>query len=398
MYDCSTMFCIPLLKRLRLLVLFTSICLLLPIHFATANSHPRTGLICEKAGTTKTYQGRKYTCISNGTKLQWSKGSLVKKRPQTLKPSPNTAATTLETSENSEAKLVASYMQEITNKFVKTPVSTRLELEIINENSRDLMLINEVAKYLRKSMDVLAQWGTIDRFSKVLVLNYRSKNWLEEKSRLYCLKTWGQSNFTNANFGICNTDSTHNFIAISAAAISTNQWDFPSENLVIDLDSLSIETLSRLQNLGPHEFFHTWQYSLWGREWQDIPSWYVEGFAEVFANLVRATLRERDNSYSLAFSNWRNANDIAWSKNACKESIRKITFDMRAQCQYSQGMAVAEYFLYRFGGPKALNDLSAQIPKVGFNTAFESVTKTNLDSFYSEADDYLRTLGWSVGK
>lgn len=57
---------------------------------ASAATPPKAGSICSKQGITKTYQGKKYTCIKSGTKLVWNKGVVVEKTipTQTSKPSP----------------------------------------------------------------------------------------------------------------------------------------------------------------------------------------------------------------------------------------------------------------------------------------------------------------------
>ena len=49
---------------------------LLPAHSATP---PKSGSTCTKQGATKTYQGKKYTCIKSGKRLIWDKGASVAK-------------------------------------------------------------------------------------------------------------------------------------------------------------------------------------------------------------------------------------------------------------------------------------------------------------------------------
>ncbi len=48
---------------------------LLPAYSATP---PKAGSVCSKQGITKTYKGKKYTCVKSGMKLVWDKGSVVK--------------------------------------------------------------------------------------------------------------------------------------------------------------------------------------------------------------------------------------------------------------------------------------------------------------------------------
>ncbi len=68
---------------------------------ASAATPPKAGSICSKQGITKTYQGKKYTCIKSGTKLVWNKGEAIDKPipsfssspSQTVSPSPSPTAT-----------------------------------------------------------------------------------------------------------------------------------------------------------------------------------------------------------------------------------------------------------------------------------------------------------------
>ena len=49
---------------------------LLPAYSATP---PKAGSFCSKQGISKTYQGKKFTCIKSGRKLVWNKGVVIKK-------------------------------------------------------------------------------------------------------------------------------------------------------------------------------------------------------------------------------------------------------------------------------------------------------------------------------
>jgi M6 family metalloprotease-like protein len=57
---------------------------LFPAYSATP---PKAGSVCSKQGITKTYKGKKYTCIKSGKRLVWSKGIVVKQAITTPSPS-----------------------------------------------------------------------------------------------------------------------------------------------------------------------------------------------------------------------------------------------------------------------------------------------------------------------
>ena len=71
--------------------------LLLTISLIPANSAtpPKAGSICSKQGVTKTYQGKKFTCIKSGKKLVWDKGFPVKTGSPTSSPLPQPSSTSI---------------------------------------------------------------------------------------------------------------------------------------------------------------------------------------------------------------------------------------------------------------------------------------------------------------
>jgi hypothetical protein len=46
---------------------------------STSANPPKSGALCSKAGLTKNYQGKKYTCVKSGKKLVWNKGNAIQK-------------------------------------------------------------------------------------------------------------------------------------------------------------------------------------------------------------------------------------------------------------------------------------------------------------------------------
>ena len=63
---------------MKLRVLFIALLLLAPLTPSISATPPKAGAICSKAGITKNYNGKKYTCIKNGKKLVWNKGVAIK--------------------------------------------------------------------------------------------------------------------------------------------------------------------------------------------------------------------------------------------------------------------------------------------------------------------------------
>jgi len=58
---------------------------------AFSASTPKPGSLCSKQGITKTYKGKKYTCIKSGKKLVWNKGVAVQTAAPQVTPTPTTS-------------------------------------------------------------------------------------------------------------------------------------------------------------------------------------------------------------------------------------------------------------------------------------------------------------------
>lgn len=73
--------------RLKVLALCLTFITSLLSHSYAADS-PKAGATCSKVGSTKTYQGKKFTCIKSGKKLVWNKGVTVKTTSSAVTPKP----------------------------------------------------------------------------------------------------------------------------------------------------------------------------------------------------------------------------------------------------------------------------------------------------------------------
>jgi len=77
---------------MKLRVFLIAIILLAPLTPTFSASPPKAGAHCSKAGLTKSYKGKKYTCIKSGKKLLWNKGVVIKVATASRTPTP-TAST-----------------------------------------------------------------------------------------------------------------------------------------------------------------------------------------------------------------------------------------------------------------------------------------------------------------
>ena len=63
---------------MKLRVLLVVLFLLTPLSPSISATPPKAGATCSKAGITKIYEGKKFTCIKSGKKLGWNKGIQIK--------------------------------------------------------------------------------------------------------------------------------------------------------------------------------------------------------------------------------------------------------------------------------------------------------------------------------
>ena len=63
---------------MKLRVLLFAFLLSVPLTPSISATPPKAGAICSKAGITKNYNGKKYTCMKSGKKLVWSQGVQIK--------------------------------------------------------------------------------------------------------------------------------------------------------------------------------------------------------------------------------------------------------------------------------------------------------------------------------
>ncbi|NCZ72740.1 MAG: hypothetical protein EBY10_04565 [Actinobacteria bacterium] len=73
---------------MKLKVLLIALLLLAHQTPSISATSPKAGAFCSKAGITKNYKGKKYTCIKSGKRLVWNKGVTIKQALPTATPTP----------------------------------------------------------------------------------------------------------------------------------------------------------------------------------------------------------------------------------------------------------------------------------------------------------------------
>lgn len=98
--------------------------LLTSASIALAATPIKEGATCSKAGISKNYQGKKFTCVNKGKKLIWNKGVTIKKASPipTVNPSPNPSQTNAPTSSTSNP--IQPQYAKITELAERTPLTS----------------------------------------------------------------------------------------------------------------------------------------------------------------------------------------------------------------------------------------------------------------------------------
>lgn len=122
---------------MKLRVLLFAFLLSAPLTPSISATPPKAGAICSKAGITKNYNGKKYTCMKSGKKLVWNKGVAIK----TSNPAPTSTPTPNRTQITSTNKNLAMdiYLGVIDGAKVK-PRSTELTIRTSDGRLRSYLL------------------------------------------------------------------------------------------------------------------------------------------------------------------------------------------------------------------------------------------------------------------
>jgi hypothetical protein len=158
--------------------------------------------------------------------------------------------------------------------------------------------------------------------------------------------------------------------------------DLSSETAILRYTNKRI--VDSFATAAPHEAHHVWQDGSYGNA-SDVPKWLWEGSASLFGEMTYARLQTTTQSY-LSFE----PGLTGWGKGVCKGPIET----MKPFCEYTQGIVVMEYFVYKFGVDSYVR-LITQGNNLAFPVRFENATKVPLVSFYADVNTYLTSKGWN---
>jgi hypothetical protein len=395
-------------------VVVVSLGLFLPLIPAIAATPPKSGAICSKVGVTQNYMGKKFTCIKSGKKLIWDKGVLIKKSVPAISPTPTPTPTTTPTpTPTTTPTPTPTYSPTLTptptpsptpvntnvvteaTRFIQslidnTPITntknkTKIVMHIEPGNNGPYPEISENA--LNVALNFYASVGIVLPQDTIHVLLGRTQTWLREQANIYAPGCVDSSYKFDGNASLCANPNrsaiySHLPTAVTMNASAPDNIDLSNEVIVLKYTNKKI--VDSFAGASPHEAHHAWQDGNYGNG-KDVPKWLWEGGASIFGEMVYAKMQTPKQTYLTL-----DPGLTGWGKGVCIGPIET----MKPVCEYTQGIVVMEYFLYKFGVDSYIK-LITQGNNLAFPLRFENATKTSLTSFYSDVNKYLTLKGWN---
>jgi len=271
------------------------------------------GTKCSKAGATSTYNGKKYTCIKNGTKLVWNKGVAVAKPAPvaTTTPTPSPSATPTPTPTviviptptpvNSNIITDATrYIQSLINNTSITNTSNKTKIVMHVEPGKNGPYPENSEKALSVALNFYASLGMALPQETIHVILGRTQAWLREQSNLYAPGCVSSSYVFSGSASLCARPSTsaiysHLPTAVTMAIAAPDDIDLSNLNEMLRYTNKAIIDAATY-GASAHEAHHAWQDGNFGNA-QSVPKWLWEGGASIFSEMVTAKLDSPEQSY-----------------------------------------------------------------------------------------------------
>jgi len=291
---------------------------------AFSSTPPKPGSTCSKQGITKTYKGKKYTCVKSGKKLIWDKGVVIKSPTPTPStslsptPTPSTSLSPTPTQSTSPTPTKSAY-----NQYELTKIRAFQNIiSSLSEDSLKNVLLNykisesfpdELASLYRNQVEYASQlYGSFfKKPEKINIYLYTEK----DEKYLLSEKLFAQDAANYARWfkaWSAGVDREHNL------GLAAWYMDYPTPGewqghagLIVYSGATSISLRKYAIQVMPHEYWHVVQdYYFrkdWEQVWQKRPNKTIEGqdfydlyfpptFREGSANTISFALASKSES------------------------------------------------------------------------------------------------------
>lgn len=264
---------------LSLLLVFS----LIPAYSATP---PKAGSVCSKQGTTKTYQGKKFTCIKSGKKFVWNKGVEVKSKTATDTQTPS-----------GKSPIDDDYAQRAVRSVamqLKSSNSPNLKIDLMVANDSNKYFVELGPATLMQSGRFWNNFYSPNKAIPVVIAPTSSFDWLREQLAVYSysLPQWRYDQLKNMQSQSMQLDVDVN----------------PSTDSVIYFvvgKDVSWLNPTFVKTMVTHEYVHSVQVGLLKVRNGLIPCWSTEGSAVFYGNAITAAeSTEFESEYLKLRNNW----------------------------------------------------------------------------------------------
>jgi hypothetical protein len=348
---------------------------LLPISAVSATK-VTPGSSCKTVKQKVVYLNKVYTCTQVGKKKVWSKGVAVVKETPVPTPTPTPTPT-------KAVDDVQKVIDEIRNAALSQPYANPVKVEYVFQSPTSIEVETKTKRSLDKAIPVYSKLGF--PVTDGLVIVAKDDNWLrEELIRNGCRVSFAFPQSTG--FYVAKSCTSGN------GALVSRHWDVMKFS--DGLDGLYFN------HTIPHEYFHQIQSTLIGSGNPQFPKWFGEGSAQFFTNQAWVTWNPQK-SYPDWFTHWWTELNPTYGPKLCKSVSIKMMSDYSTPgaegvCAYSKGQMVVEYLVYKYGLTKfrELHLPENYTNGRDFEQAFKALTNDDLNSFYLEADIFMKQRGW----
>jgi hypothetical protein len=355
---------------------------------AIAAPNPKTGAPCTKSGLVKTYQEKKFTCISSGKKLVWSKG-VSTKTTSTPSPSPTPALTLAQKWVATGSKALEGFNQAFPQKSAQYPTLETVWRVSEQVNPRVSM---EIQRQYKESIDF---WSAYTKHEGVLQVIVGTLDDIEFVCR-----------WRNSFLDMPGPNCTSSFRTDKSRLwdAHTTQSSSKATDFYFMTDPAALMEADFLPRV-PHEFFHNVQWAQTVRYKSLLPCWAEEGGAEYFGILIssqgdleeflkRRSQELRDRRGKLMRTQLTQADWKEWLNSADMNSI--IPASSEWGCQnvqqegiYSYGLLATEYLNMKLG-TAGLLALYKDSEALGWNKAIEKALGKSKSEAYDDIAAYMR--------
>ena len=382
------------------------VALIIPMVLVASNSYAavKAGSSCSKAGINSVSAGKTFTCVKSGKKLVWNKGVLVSKpavvKPEaTPVPSPassgetstivqkETPETTVEPNTNVITP-ATNFIQELIDQTSLTNSQAKSTVVMHVEEGANGIYPNIAQEALQAAIGFYASLGmTLPQPTIHLILG-RTQSWMREQAQKYAPGCVDASYRFNGSASLCAYPDrsalySHLPTAVTMASAAPDNIDLTNPNEVFRFTNQKV--LDEYVGMSPHEALHAWQDGNYGFAGKDMPKWVWEGGASIFGEMVVSKLSSKSQSYF----RFQPGASGSFGKKDCSGPVET----MKPICEYTQGVIVMEYFLFKYGVSGYIN-LITKSKSQSFSENFLAATGESLADFYTQTNGYLKVKGW----